>query len=432
MPGQTHRTSFFGLNFKPLWALGSAAVMLAAAAPGPAQAAPTAEVLHWWTSGGEARAVKTLKESFEAEGGEWIDSPVAGGGGDAAMTALRSRVLSGDAPTAVQLKAPAVKQWAEQGQLARLNDVAEDGNWNAKIPGVLQNAMQHEGDYVAVPVNIHRIDWLWANPDALAKVDGEIPKTWAEFNALAQKLEAAGITPLAHGGQPWQDATVFEAVVLGLGGPDFYREALVELDSEALGSDTMVQVFEQMRTLRGFVDANFSGRDWNLATSMVIAGEAAFQIMGDWAKGEITAAGKTPGEDVLCAAAPGAEGFILNTDSFAMFEQSDADKRAGQKLLARLILADDFQTGFNRVKGSIPASTTVALDGFDACARKSKDHLNTARADDGLVLSMAHGMAISGQVKGAIVDVVTNHFNSDMDAETATQRLVEAVELANY
>lgn len=51
-----------------------------------------------------------------------------------------------------------------------------------------------------------------------------------------------------------------------------------DLDAEALGSDTMKASFDQMRKLRGYVDANFSGRDWNLATAMVMNGEAAFQI----------------------------------------------------------------------------------------------------------------------------------------------------------
>jgi len=60
-----------------------------------AHAGSTVEVLHWWTSGGEAKAVGTLKEEFEAQGGTWIDSPIAGGGGDAAMTALRARVVAG-------------------------------------------------------------------------------------------------------------------------------------------------------------------------------------------------------------------------------------------------------------------------------------------------------------------------------------------------
>ena len=99
-------------------------------------------------------------------------------------------------------------------------------------------------------------------------------------------------------------------MALGIGGPEFFQKAFVELDMATLKSDTMVAVFDQMRKMRGYVDADFSGRDWNLATSMVMNGEAAFQIMGDWAKGEFLAAGKRPGIDFLCASTPG-EGFYI-------------------------------------------------------------------------------------------------------------------------
>ena len=52
------------------------------------------EVLHWWTSGGEAAALKVLKDDFAANGGEWLDMPVAGGGGDAAMQTLKARIVA--------------------------------------------------------------------------------------------------------------------------------------------------------------------------------------------------------------------------------------------------------------------------------------------------------------------------------------------------
>ena len=396
-----------------------------------AHAEPTAEVLHWWTSGGEAKAVAALKEDFEAKGGKWVDSPVAGGAGDAAMTVLRSRVLSGDAPAAVQLKGPAIQEWAEEGALADLNDVAAAENWDDVIPAAIQDVMKYEGDYVAVPVNIHRVDWIWANPTLLAKVGADtVPTTWDEFNALADKLQAAGITPVAHGGQPWQDATIFETVVLGLGGPEFYQEALVDLDDDALNSDTMKAVFDQMRKIRGYVDADFPGRDWNLATAMVMNGDAAMQIMGDWAKGEFLAAGKIPGKDFLCAPTPSENGYLFNTDSFAMFNVSGDDKIAGQKLLAELIVGEKFQETFNLLKGSIPARLGVPMDKFDDCAKKSEADLKSAQDAGGFLPSMAHGMALRGHLSGAIVDVVTAHFNSDMTSDEAVSRLVEAVELA--
>ncbi|MYZ48223.1 ABC transporter substrate-binding protein [Propylenella binzhouense] len=403
------------------------AVASALALPaGLAEAAGTVEVLHWWTSGGEAKAVGELKKAFEAQGGKWVDSPIAGGGGDAAMTALRARVVAGDPPTAVQLKGPGIQEWAEQGVLADVQDVAEQEKWDDKLPKVLAGIMKYDGNYVAAPVNIHRVDWIWANPAVLAKVGAQMPTTWDEFNATADKLKAAGITPLAHGGQPWQDATLFEVIALGVGGPEFYKKALVELDQDALSGDTMVKVFDQLRKLRGYVDPNFSGRDWNLATAMVMRGEAAFQIMGDWAKGEFLAAGKVPGKDFLCAAAPG-KGFILNSDSLVFFKVSDKDEQEGQKVLASLTMSPDFQKSFNLAKGSIPANTTVPLDDFDECAKKSKEDLQQAIAADSLVPSMAHEMAVSRTVRGEFMDLVTNFFNSDMSSQDAAKNLAAAV-----
>jgi len=401
------------------------ATALSLAAPA-AFANPAAEVLHWWTSGGEARSVAVLQQEFAARGGTWTDMPVAGGGGDAAMTALRARVLSGNAPAAVQLKGPAIQEWYEEGVLADISAVAEAQGWADILPAAIAAHMQCEGTWCAAPVNVHRVDWIWANAGVLARAGIAMPTTWAEFNAAATALQAQGIIPLAHGGQAWQDATVFETVVLGIGGPDFFRAALIDLDDDALGSDTMRAAFDQMRILRGFVDPNFSGRDWNLATAMVMNGEAAFQIMGDWAKGEFAAAGMVPGVDYLCASTPGA-GYLYNVDSFAMFAVDGEDRIAGQNLLAELIVGETFQIEFNMNKGSIPVRTDIDMTQFDACAQASAADMAAASDAGALLPSYAHGMALRGAQAGAITDVVTAHFNSDMSADEAVRRLVQAV-----
>ncbi len=391
-----------------------------------AMAGPEAEVLHWWTSGGEAKSVAVLQQEFSDNGGTWTDMPVAGGGGDAAMTALRARVLSGNAPTAVQLKGPAIQEWYEEGVLADISDVAKAENWENLLPAAIAGHMKCEGTWCAAPVNVHRVDWIWANAKVLADNGISLPTTWDEFNAAADKLMAAGITPLAHGGQAWQDATVFEAVALGILGPDGFRKAFIDLDEATLTSDAMIAVFDQMRKMRGYVDGNFSGRDWNLATAMVMNGEAAFQIMGDWAKGEFMAAGKVPGKDFLCISTPG-DGYLYNVDSFAMFAVKGDDKKAGQQLLAKLIMGKNFQKVFNLNKGSIPARTDVSLDEFDSCALLSSQDMATSNSNGSLLPSYAHGMALRGAQSGAITDVVTAHFNSDMSSADAVKMLVEAV-----
>ena len=411
------------MKFKTLFA---ASVAFAVAGTSLAHAEPQAEVLHWWTSGGEARSVAVLQKEFASRGGKWTDMPVAGGGGDAAMTALRARVLAGNAPTAVQLKGPAIQEWYEEGVLANISSVAKAQGWADVLPASIAGHMKCEGKWCAAPVNVHRVDWIWANAAVLAKNGISMPTSWDEFNAAAAKLQAAGITPLAHGGQAWQDATVFEAVALGIGGPEFFQKAFVELDQATLKSNTMVKVFDQMRIMRGFVDNNFSGRDWNLATAMVRNGEAAFQIMGDWAKGEFLAAGKRPGIDFLCASTPG-DGFLYNVDSFAMFAVDGSDKTDGQLLLAELIVGKNFQKVFNMNKGSIPARVDVALDDFDPCAHTSAQDMATSNAGGSLLPSYAHGMALRGAQSGAITDVVTAHFNSDMSSADAVEMLATAV-----
>jgi glucose/mannose transport system substrate-binding protein len=416
-------------NMKKLLASSAcvAALVVGATAPATAQGV---EVLHWWTSGGEAAAVQVLKDSLEAQGYSWEDMAVAGGGGDAARTTLRARVVAGDPPTAAQLLGMQVTEWAQEGFLGDLNAVAQEGGWNDVVPAAVQGFGVYDGAWVAAPVNVHRPNWLWMNREIFESNDLAVPTTWDEFNAVAEQLQGLGIIPLAHGGQPWQDATIFDDVVLGIGGPDFYRSAIIELDEDALGSDTMAAVFDQMRTIRGFVDDNMSGRDWNLASAMVIRGEAAMQLMGDWAKGEITAAGLTPGEEIMCATAPGTEGsFLFNTDFFAMFDVSEDDV-AAQQALAAGILDPDFQVAFNLVKGSIPARTDVDPSSFDACGQKSIADMQQAAADGTLLGSLAHGHGQPSAIQGAIVDVVTQHFNSDMSSAEAVEALVTSVNAA--
>ena len=257
-------------------------------------------------------------------------------------------------------------------------------------------------------------------------IDIDQLKTWDEFIAVAQQAEDAGYVGIAFGGQPWQDITTFDSVALATGGLDWYKSVFIDLDDEAIRSDTMIEALNRMGQLRDLFDDNYSGRDWNLATAMVINDEAAFQIMGDWAKGEFLAAGKVPGEDFLCASTPG-EGYLYNVDSFAMFEVDGDDKKAGQNLLAELIVGPNFQKVFNLNKGSIPARTDVSLDEFDSCAVTSSEDMAASSESGSLLPSYAHGMALRGAQAGAITDVVTAHFNSDMSSDEAVQMLADAV-----
>lgn len=385
------------------------------------------EVLHWWTSGGEAAALNVLKDDLSSKGVKWADMPVAGGGGEQAMTVLRARVTAGDAPTAVQMLGFDILDWADQGQLADLNSVANKENWDTVVPKALQKFAKHDGQWVSAPVNVHSTNWVWANKKILDDLGIKEPKTWDEFMRAMAKVKKSGKIALAHGGQAWQEATMFDGVVMSTGGKDFYEDAFVDLKDSALNSVKMTQSFVRMQQLRSFVDDNFSGRDWNLASAMVINGEAAFQIMGDWAKGEFLKAGQKPGVDFICFRVPGTAGTVtFNSDQFAMFKIDEKGRKA-QNLMASAIMNPTFQSAFNVVKGSVPARTDVPNTDFDACGKKGMKDLADANKSGGLYGSMAHGHAAPAAVKNALYDVVTAHFNGEYNAATASKKLASAV-----
>jgi glucose/mannose transport system substrate-binding protein len=388
------------------------------------------EVVHWWTSGGEAAGLALLRKDVESKGIVWKDSPIAGGGGSQAMTVLQARVTAKNPPTASQMLGFDVQDWAEQGVLANLNSVAEKEGWNKVIPVELQRFSKYKGAWVAAPVNVHSTNWVWGNKAVLDKIGEKIPGTWDEFVADLDKAKAAGVIPLAHGGQPWQDATIFDSIVLTTGGPDFYKKSMIDLDPAALGSPTMKTAFERMAKLRTYVDPNFSGRDWNLASAMVIKGEAAFQIMGDWAKGEFIAAKKVPGKDFVCFRFPGTQGAVtFNADQFAMFKVG-ADRQDAQNQLASSIESPAFQSAFNVIKGSAPARTDISDAAFDDCGKKAIKDLAEATSKGTFLGSMAHGHAAPAGVKNALYDVVTKHFNGQLTTDQAVAELPKAIAAA--
>jgi glucose/mannose transport system substrate-binding protein len=405
----------------------AAMAMVMGMAAGAARAADSVEVLHWWTSGGEAAALDVLKKDLESKNISWTDMPVAGGGGTEAMTVLRARVTSGNAPTAVQMLGFDILDWAKEGALGNLDDIAAKENWDAVIPKALQQFSKYDGHWIAAPVNVHSTNWMWINKAALDKAGGKAPETWDELVAMLDNFKAQGLTAVAAGGQAWQDATIFDAVVLSLG-DDFYKKAFIDLDSATLGSDKMKEAFDRMTKLRSYVDDNFSGRDWNLASAMVIEGKAGAQFMGDWAKGEFIKAGKKPGTDFVCIRFPGTQGAVtFNSDQFAMFKVAD-DKVPAQLQMASAIENPVFQSAFNVVKGSAPARTDVPNTDFDDCGKKAMADLADADKNGRLMGSMAHGHANPAAVKNAIYDVVTRQFNGELSSEDAVKELVAAVE----
>ncbi|MFQ1971154.1 ABC transporter substrate-binding protein [Aeromonas veronii bv. sobria] len=375
-------------------------------------AASQVEVLHWWTSGGEAKAVEVLKSEWTKQGNQWNDFAVQGGGGKSAMTVLKSRALAANPPEAAHLKGYELKEWAGLGFLRDLSPMAEHLGWYSQMPPMVRATLSQNGALMAVPTGIHRVNWLWLNRKVFERNKLTPPTSWAQFVTVADQLKKRGITPLAIGNEPWQLAVLFETVALGEGGKEFYRKAFLEQDSATLTGPDMVRVLTRFQQLRAYVPQKYAGLKWHQATNLLESGGAAMQVMGDWVKGELSAGNYRPGEDIACLPSPGSAGlFSYNLDSIAMFKQRDPAQLQAQGDLAQLLMTPKFQEEFNRVKGSIPALTNPDMSKFDRCAVRSYQDFLLAEKQDNLLPSMAEGMATPTNMRQAILDVLSNFFN---------------------
>jgi glucose/mannose transport system substrate-binding protein len=256
------------------------AMAAAAQAAQTTRPAPKAEVIHWWTSGGESAAVKQVAQAYRAAGGVWVDTAIAGGDQSRAVTI--NRIVGGNPPTAAQFNTS--KQFSdviEQGMLNNVDEVARAQNWDKLLPEPIVKVIKVDGHYYAVPLNIHMQAWIWYSKAAFQKAGiAREPASVDEFFAALDKLKAAGIVPLAHGGQAWQETILFTAMLSNLGGKDLYLKVLRDRDQRAIASPAFRNVLLAYKRLQGYTDPRAPGRNWNDATAMVISGRAGMQIMG--------------------------------------------------------------------------------------------------------------------------------------------------------
>ncbi len=405
--------------------IGLAAALIALGAAQADAQEMKAEVIHWWTSGGESAAVKVFADKFTEAGGTWIDTAIAIG--ENARTAGINRIVGGNPPTAMQFNTG--KQFDElvaNGLLRDLDDLAAAGHWQQVLPEAILKAITRDGKIYAVPVNIHGQNWVWYNKKVFADAGLEPPRTYEELAALGPKLKAAGVIPLAQGGQPWQERLLFNAVLLADAGPEIYRKVLTGEDPEAVRSDGFRKAAETFGQLRGLVDEGSPGRNWNDATSLVITGKAAMQMMGDWAKGEFIAAGQTPGKEYGCVVLGAGGGYIMGGDIFVFPKIDDPAQKAAQDKLAEVMFAPATQIAFNMKKGSVPVRLDVDVSGMDMCAQMGMKALQ-----DPARQIPSDNFLSTPDLVGAVQDAVTQFWHDpSMKVDTFVENYAAAVATA--
>ncbi|MGG6892758.1 MULTISPECIES: ABC transporter substrate-binding protein [Rhizobium] len=389
------------------------AALAAASAPAYAEDKAKAEVMTSWTSGSEAAALDVIKQEFEKRGGVWKDSSIAGFG--AADAAFQNRLVAGDPPAAKQaVIGLANADFVSQGLLSPIDDIAKAGKWAEVLPKSIHDLTTFKGQTYLSPTDAHGESWVFYSKDAFTKagVNGE-PKSWDDFFAALDKLKAAGVQPVAWGGQSWQESKVFNMILLTQVGIDGFLKIYVDKDKGDASVEGVKKTLDILGKLRAYVDEGAPGRNWNDATAMVITGKAGVQFMGDWAKGEFVAAGKQLGKDYGCMLAPQSPGMVYVADSFSFPKIADAASQKGQALLAEVAMDPIVQVEFSLKKGSVPMRTDVDKSKLDTCAQKGLELMGAGKIvpDQALILSP--------QQAGALNDFVDEFWSNPSEDSAA-------------
>lgn len=371
------------------------------------------EVYTNWVSGGESVALNAIASAFEAKGGTWIDDAVPGDSIAPAVT----RIVAGDPMGAAKFATGSdMDELYKAGLLSDIDSVAADQKWKERLPDFVWNAITRDGHVYAAPINAQSEVWLWYSKAVFKKVGVEEPKTYDELFAAMDKIKAAGVIPLAVGGQDWQLGILFNKVLAGVA-PDVYRQIQTNDYEAAIKSDGFKKAAEIFGRLRNYDDEGSPGRQWNVAVNMVATGRAAMMVMGDWAKGEFSAAGQKAGVDYGCMLGPQNDAVILSGDAF-IFPKKET-QRPGQILLASVMLDQATQVAFNTAKGSMPSILDADVSQMDECTQKAM-----AVLQDPAKRLPAHPYILSADRRKGMQNVISQYWS---DEAAGPESLVDAM-----
>ncbi|MEO3862429.1 ABC transporter substrate-binding protein [Acrocarpospora sp. B8E8] len=382
------------------------------------------EVFSWWTGPGEADGLKAMRAIFEREnpGQQFVDAAVAGGSGDQARALLASKLNANQPPDTFQGHAGAELQgYIKAGKLESLNFLYDELKLKDVFPQQLIDQISVQGQIYSVPVNIHRSNVLWFNPAVLQEAGiTSPPATIPAFIADLEKVKAAGKIPLSIGSQ-WTVVHLLESVLLGSLGTDAYNQ-LWSAQADWSGAN-VTKALTDFKTILSY--AGTPVEDWQPAAKQVADGQAAFNIMGDWAYGYFHnppdgGLGKVSKTDFDWAPAPGTDGtFMWLSDSFTL--PKGAPNRDGAVAWLKVAAGKEGQDAFNPLKGSIPARK-------DADKSLYKDYLEwdlAQWASNKLAGSIQHGVVANDAWRAAINDAV-GLFQQDSDVAKFQQSLADA------
>jgi glucose/mannose transport system substrate-binding protein len=254
------------------------------------------------------------------------------------------------------------KVWIDQGvKFLSLDEVLTEEKVIDQIVPQARDAVTLGGKIMALPVGIHRNNNLLFNRKVLAAagVDPDGLKTWNDFIAACDKVQANGTTCLSTGTEGWIVNILFGNVLAMTMGAEGYRDYYTgkgnpddpKLAEAVANFDMLMHNYVgDMKTLPG---------GWDEACLKMYDDEAAFYIHGDWAVGFLKARGWDH-TDFGVIASPGSQGlFLYGVDGFLVPEGGKNTEAALDVI--RTWSSPEALAAFAKAKGATPPRKGVDL-----------------------------------------------------------------------
>jgi putative multiple sugar transport system substrate-binding protein len=324
------------------------------------------EVFSWWVGPGEADGLAAMVKIFQQKypNDQFVNAAVAGGAGTNAKAVLATRLSAGDPPDSWQAHAgEATFAYVDAKQILPLDEFFASSGFAQALPAALLPLISKDGHPYSVPVNIHRSNVMWYNPKVLSAAGVTMPAggfaTYDDFFAACEKVKAAGKTCLALG-PAWTAEHLFENVMIGTLGADGWNK--LWLPGADWSSADVTKALNNYAKALSYTNSDAATlSDWQPAAKLMIDGDAAFNIMGDWAYGYFANPAPNglalkPHTDFDWVTPPGTNGiFVFLADSFVLPVGNKNPQ--GTKDWLAVAASKEGQEAFNPLKGSICART---------------------------------------------------------------------------
>jgi raffinose/stachyose/melibiose transport system substrate-binding protein len=218
---------------------------------------------------------------------------------EAFKSKLTTVMQSGDPPDIFQSWGGGVmNEFAKAGLLRDItDDMAVDG-WGDSFGQGALGVYAYEGRQYGVPWDMGMVGF-WYNKDLFAQAGIDAPpETWDEFLTDVQMLKDAGITPIALGeGEKWPGHFYWVYLATRLGGQEAFNAAYTREGSFA--DPPYVQAGEYLQDLIAMepFQEGYLAASHNDAEALLGDGEAAMQLMGQWAP-EVSRVNSSSGEGI--------------------------------------------------------------------------------------------------------------------------------------